>query len=303
MSSPTIIGSRKCQWVSSVKPENAPALESLARAMVGYYTNTSSYYEDISFATQNWMDRSELAYQSILEGLEGNRILEIGCGTASVLETKRIAPEYYWGCDFSAQLLESNKKHWPTANFAQLSGDQRLPFADALFDTVFFIFVLEHTIYPHRFLNECMRVLRPGGRLIVLCPDFLGQGRMTSQRAGLSPGTGSEKFRRGAYWDALLTAWDSRVRIPLLCWRLRQHARNSSRFYINLEPVCFTDKFMPDVDAVYLTYEPEIRRYLATRVEFEDLAPELAEYVRRHKLILLLGRRTLAVGRPPLVAP
>jgi len=49
-----------------------------------------------------------------------------------------------------------------------------LPFADASFDGVFAFSVLEHTLRPWQVAAEMLRVLRPGGRLIVEWPFMQG---------------------------------------------------------------------------------------------------------------------------------
>jgi SAM-dependent methyltransferase len=49
-----------------------------------------------------------------------------------------------------------------------------LPFADGTFDSVLFSEVLEHLEDPDRALQEIRRVLRPGGRVVIIFPnDFM----------------------------------------------------------------------------------------------------------------------------------
>jgi SAM-dependent methyltransferase len=50
---------------------------------------------------------------------------------------------------------------------------KHLPYPDASFDIVGSINVLEHVDDPAAFLNELLRVLKPGGHLITACPNFL----------------------------------------------------------------------------------------------------------------------------------
>jgi SAM-dependent methyltransferase len=47
---------------------------------------------------------------------------------------------------------------------------QALPFSDASFDNLVVMDVVHHVEFPRRFLSEAVRVLRPGGRLILLEP-------------------------------------------------------------------------------------------------------------------------------------
>jgi SAM-dependent methyltransferase len=46
-----------------------------------------------------------------------------------------------------------------------------LPFGDASFDTVVSNSMMEHRFFPERTLDECVRVLRPGGKFIVCLPN------------------------------------------------------------------------------------------------------------------------------------
>ncbi len=47
----------------------------------------------------------------------------------------------------------------------------RLPFRDAVFDVVFAIDVIEHVPDERQLINEALRMLRPGGRLILTTPN------------------------------------------------------------------------------------------------------------------------------------
>ena len=60
----------------------------------------------------------------------------------------------------------------------------QLPFEDASFDVVMHSDTLEHVAQPLRALEECRRVLSPGGRLCFTIPIIVG--RMTRNRDGLA---------------------------------------------------------------------------------------------------------------------
>lgn len=47
-----------------------------------------------------------------------------------------------------------------------------IPFSDSEFDVIFTKSVLEHIHRPSNILNECYRVLKPGGRIIAMVPDW-----------------------------------------------------------------------------------------------------------------------------------
>jgi SAM-dependent methyltransferase len=57
--------------------------------------------------------------------------------------------------------------------FRQLDLNQPLPFPPASFDLVYSIEVFEHLHRPYDTLQECHRVLRPGGSLVLSTPNIL----------------------------------------------------------------------------------------------------------------------------------
>ena len=260
--------------------------------MQKFYAASRAYYGDIDFTADTWTDETQLEVQDILkEASRHKAVLEVGCGKSNILKSGRIDPHHYTGIDFSPEVIEKNRATFPEATFHCIEDISRFPVETGHFDYAFSHYVLEHCVFPNLFLDECMRVLRPGGVLSILCPDFLGAGRMSSQRAGFSAGTGREKLSKGQYWDALVTGYDTRIKIPLFAFRLRSKARRSPRFFINLTPTGFTDRFVPDVDAVYLTFADEIRSYLADSILWEPLEDSLARYSAAHAHIYLKGRK------------
>ena len=254
--------------------------------MVNFYASSENYYGDIDFTAKAWLE--DACYLDIARRLEACRsIAEIGCGSANILQHYPSLVSRYVGCDFSGQLLAKNQKRYPAARFRQIEQANTLPLETASVDAVFSVFVIEHVVYPHLFLDECQRILKPGGLFILRCPDFLGAGCVPSQRAGFSRDNGREKLGQGRVLDALVTGWDRKITIPRQCSRIRMQIGQGHSFWLNTAPTCFTDPFTPDVDAVYLTYDQEMISYLRGRVDFEDPAAGLSG---EHP-IYLVGRK------------
>lgn len=92
---------------------------------------------------------------------------------------------------------------------------RRLPFADGSFDLILHSDTLEHVEHPLVALEECRRLLAPGGQLSFTVPTI--HGRLTRNRAGLAPSYhGDPAEGRGDYlvhtefgadvWAMVLTA-------------------------------------------------------------------------------------------------
>jgi SAM-dependent methyltransferase len=286
----TINPDRKIHWVSSADPGNKSVLDDLEERMRLFYAENSLYYDAISPHEVSWGDLSNSVYQDILRRAKmADAVLEVGCGSASVLATGQLAQGRYTGVDFSEAQLMKNRQRYPEAAFVPLTNPGKLPFSEKTFDYVFSVFVLEHVVYPQRFLQENLRVLKPGGTFCLLCPNFLGALYMTSQRTGFSDGTGREKLQRGQTWDAFVTGWDNKVRVPFACFTRGLLAKMRPRFYINTRPRCFVDAFNPDVDAVYLTYLPEIKREVGPFLRREQPDPKIQAYTTSNRLLYLCG--------------
>ncbi len=104
------------------------------------------------------------------------RVLDVGCGTgqfaAQVLD--RFPGTDVWGLDLSAGMLDrARARDLATADRLHLvQGDsERLPFADDSFDVVTCAHSFHHYPRQDRVVAEMHRVLRPGGRLLIIDGD------------------------------------------------------------------------------------------------------------------------------------
>ena len=281
---------RKIEWISALDLRNRSKLECLQKKMTDFYSNNPNYYTDISFTEILWLDKAALVQQDIIsECQHKTAILEIGCGEAFILKSNKINKRNYTGLDFSEQLILKNKISYPESNFIKIENPYELPLENESFDIVFSHFVIEHTVYPNLFLNECKRVLKKNGLLIIAAPNFLGRKGITSQKSGFSKGTGREKLNDGKYLDMIFTAYDNKIRIPAATFYHRLLASKKPRFFININPTCFIYDFSPDVDAVYLTYEKEIKNYLRNEFNWTELNDELNRFVSINNLIYIKG--------------
>ncbi|HET6350277.1 MAG TPA: ubiquinone/menaquinone biosynthesis methyltransferase, partial [Candidatus Krumholzibacteria bacterium] len=104
----------------------------------------------------------------------GGRVLDVATGTADVaLEFARRSPaQHIAGLDPSSGMLEVGRTKLAGARVDLIEGDAlALPFPDGSFDVVTIAFGLRNLPDYARGTAEMARVLRPGGRLLVL--EFL----------------------------------------------------------------------------------------------------------------------------------
>jgi ubiquinone/menaquinone biosynthesis C-methylase UbiE len=98
---------------------------------------------------------------------EGSRVCDVGCGVdAAFLNFAAARIAEGWGVDDHVSPTENSRWHL-------VKGDiqERLPFANQQFDHVVMLAVLEHLKQPKFVLNECFRILAPGGSLILTWPS------------------------------------------------------------------------------------------------------------------------------------
>jgi len=105
-----------------------------------------------------------------------DRVLDVACGTGDLTEAfARSGVQEVVGLDFTAEMLDIARVKAPrhlgaaAARVSYIQGDaQSLPFADQSFDILSIAFGIRNVQDPAQALREFRRVLRPGGRVVVL---------------------------------------------------------------------------------------------------------------------------------------
>ena len=97
------------------------------------------------------------------------RMLEIGIGTGRIAMPFINAGYNYWGVDISSEMLHVLLHNFTALQPTLIQGDvMRLPFHDASFDALLTMHVLHLVNDWQATLREAVRVLRPGGWLVLL---------------------------------------------------------------------------------------------------------------------------------------
>jgi ubiquinone/menaquinone biosynthesis C-methylase UbiE len=136
------------------------------------YTLAAPFYDAFLTAATHGARKRSLA--ALADG-PPRHVLLLGVGTG--LDLPHLPSQHrYVGLDLTASMLKRARPRAAGLHFAPLRGDvQRLPFHDASFDVAVLHLILAVVPAPTLCLAEAVRVLKPGGELLVF-DKFLKPG-------------------------------------------------------------------------------------------------------------------------------
>jgi len=102
---------------------------------------------------------------------ESNKVLDVGCGEGSRLETMMPKGRSGWGVDISDTAIGYAQKKYPHHKFS-ISDASHLPYDSNSFDLVYSAFAVEHVTEPKLVINEMIRVCKSQGKVVILCPNY-----------------------------------------------------------------------------------------------------------------------------------
>ena len=173
----------------------------------GRYFATIMGIDPTQFAVDTLNPRKAEDMAAVLEAyvpLAGKKVLEIGagCGVTHIVWTKKFGVDG-WGIEPEGEGFEASAQvardliranGLDPARIVDAHGEA-LPFPDASFDIVYSSNVLEHVDDPAKVLREAFRVLRPGGTLQIVCPNYLSY--FDGHYGALHPPVFSNRFFQG----------------------------------------------------------------------------------------------------------
>lgn len=101
-----------------------------------------------------------------LRGVQGN-VLDVACGTGDMAVSLVERGCTVTGIDLSEEMLAIARQKAPMVTF-MIADAEHLPFPDASFDAVTCAFGVRNFVHLEQGLNEMLRVLKPGGQLVIL---------------------------------------------------------------------------------------------------------------------------------------
>lgn len=165
------------------------------------------------------------------------KVLDIGCGRGHLAYRLHEHGHDVWLCDVKDIVCDNYKIFKEKKRFLEVDFNEtlRLPYPDNSFDFVTCTEVLEHLQNPRRVIEDCYRILKPGGKLLVSIPHitslhkrlyFLLTGKILGfdgqlSRYGHKTLLTEDMLKQQFEYTGLVVDWMtiSRSFIPILRWQ------------------------------------------------------------------------------------
>ena len=117
--------------------------------------------------TYEQLDRLCNRYYWAAEYCAGKDVIEAACGSGPGLGYLLQRSRSVRAGDFSSDILEIARRHYDDRLDLQRFDAQDMPFEDQSADVVILFEALYYMPSADRFVDECQRVLRPGGQVLI----------------------------------------------------------------------------------------------------------------------------------------
>ena len=123
------------------------------------FSNIYKFYDLINSVITLGFDKSWRSKAS--SHVTGTRVLDLGSGTGAAFQQLQ---------NFDVTAVDPDEKMLQLNEFSNkvISGAENLPFPDNSFDSIYCAFVWRNINEPKKGMDEVYRVLRPGGKFILL---------------------------------------------------------------------------------------------------------------------------------------
>ena len=151
-----------------------------------FHTGSSRYAARYGSATPE-AHSFQIRRRRVLEmiasgGVAKGRALDVGCGPGVMVRQLLDLGYEVYGVDIAEGMIEECRKHFgnfPKAYFS-IGRIEKMDFPENHFDLIVCMGVVEYLVDDNAGIKELFRVLKPGGTLIVTCPNFFSPWRRWS---------------------------------------------------------------------------------------------------------------------------
>ena len=117
-----------------------------------------------------WFRRHEVVYRHLADRCTGRDVLEAGSGEGYGADLIADVARHVIGLDYDESAVAHVRARYPRVDMRQ-GNLAELPLPSASIDVVVNFQVIEHLWDQGQFVAECLRVLRPGGVLLMSTPN------------------------------------------------------------------------------------------------------------------------------------
>lgn len=169
-------------------PENAGKIDGLNFLLLKICKPLYKFFEHavgMRALEKKW--RKKMDGMFLGEGPRGNRLLDVGCGKGDLLAVLMHRGWNGEGLEVDAEAAASARIQLGLKVHEGELESQRFP--DHTFDAITMNHVIEHVHDPISLIRECLRVLKPGGRMVLATPNVrsLAHGRFGRNCSLLDP--------------------------------------------------------------------------------------------------------------------
>src|SRR5215210_751186 len=118
--------------------------------------------------------RCQYAYEWCVPFITGKKVLDTGCGLGYGPEYMSAYATEVVGIDYDKEVIEEDRiTYADKKNISFVQGAiPPLPFPDNSFDVVTSFQFIEHIHQRQEFTKECLRVVKPGGKVLITTPNI-----------------------------------------------------------------------------------------------------------------------------------
>jgi len=151
-------------------------------ALDAYYWHIRTAFDAEVRLYSDTIEESDGRFQAVLNGLgdlSGLSVLDAGCGKGRFARAllARYPSARICGVDISDTML----LHVPSGIKTKQGSLLNLPFGDSSFDRAYCVEALEHAIDPSVAVSELCRVVKPGGRIVIVDKNMQRKGALETE--------------------------------------------------------------------------------------------------------------------------